>query len=226
MSWVVVPAAGVGARFGGERPKQYAPLAGRTLVECTLQRLLTHPRVQGAMVALSPGDPYWPGLREIAGKPVETCRGGDTRADSVLAGLRALPATVVDDDPVLVHDAARPCLLHADLDRLLDAGSHPVGALLAAPVRDTLKRAGQGLHVAGTEPREHLWRALTPQLFRRGGLVRALEAAARAGVTVTDEAMAFERLGLAPLLVEGSEDNIKVTTRADLALAEFVLGRD
>ncbi|MFC4728741.1 2-C-methyl-D-erythritol 4-phosphate cytidylyltransferase [Coralloluteibacterium thermophilus] len=226
MTWVVVPAAGRGRRFGGERPKQYAPLAGRSVIECTLARVLAHPRVHAAMVVLAPDDAYWPGLREVAGKPVFTCWGGDERADSVLAGLQALPDSVIEDDPVLVHDAARPCVRVADIDRLLELGRrHAVGGLLAAPVRDTLKRADARGGVAATAPRDGLWRAFTPQLFRRGGLTRALQAAVRAGVAVTDEAMAMERLGLAPLLVEGAEDNIKVTTPADLAFAEFVLGR-
>ncbi|MBS7456447.1 2-C-methyl-D-erythritol 4-phosphate cytidylyltransferase [Coralloluteibacterium stylophorae] len=222
----MVPAAGRGARFGGALPKQYVDLGGAPLIQRTLERVLSHPRIDAAMVALAPDDPHWPRLREVVGKPVFTCWGGDERADSVLAALQALPATVIEDDPVLVHDAARPCVRLADLDALLERGAvHAVGALLAAPVRDTLKRATAATTVAATQPREDLWRALTPQLFRRGGLTRALEAAARAGVAVTDEAMAMERLGLAPLLVEGAEDNIKVTTPADLAFAEFLLAR-
>jgi 2-C-methyl-D-erythritol 4-phosphate cytidylyltransferase len=133
---------------------------------------------------------------------------------------------VREKDWVLVHDAARPCLRRDDLERLLDHGaSHPVGAILAAPVRDTLKRADARGTIARSEPREQLWRALTPQMFRRAALERALESALAAGVRVTDEAMAFERLGLAPMLVEGADDNLKVTTPADLALAEFLLAR-
>jgi 2-C-methyl-D-erythritol 4-phosphate cytidylyltransferase len=144
----------------------------------------------------------------------------------VLSGLRALPDSVREKDWVLVHDAARPCLRHDDLDRLLDHGSvHDVGAILAAPVRDTLKRANAAGGIECTEARERLWRAMTPQLFRRASLQRALEAAIDAGAAVTDEASALERLGLSPLLVEGAEDNIKVTTSVDLALAEFLLSR-
>jgi len=223
MTWAVVPAAGRGSRFGAERPKQYLMLAGRTLLEHSLRAVLDHDDVDGVVVALSPDDSDWPGWRDIGGKPVITCVGGAERADSVLAGLHALPATVNDDQWVLVHDAARPCLRARDLAMLLSVGqADPVGALLAAPVRDTLKRADQVGRSQATEPREWLWRALTPQLFRRGGLTRALEAALRAGLKVTDEAMAMERLGLRPCLVEGSEDNIKVTTASDLALAEFL----
>ncbi|MFY2764200.1 2-C-methyl-D-erythritol 4-phosphate cytidylyltransferase [Arenimonas sp. MALMAid1274] len=226
MTWAVVPAAGRGSRFGGERPKQYLSLAGRTLLEHSLRAVLSHDDVDGVMVALSPDDRDWPGWRDLGGKPVLTCIGGAERADSVLAGLQALPGTVSEDQWVLVHDAARPCLRALDLARLLTVGqADPVGALLAAPVRDTLKRADRVGRSQSTEPRDWLWRALTPQLFRRGGLTRALEAALRAGVRVTDEAMAMERLGLKPCLVEGSEDNIKVTTPADLALAEFILAQ-
>lgn len=224
MTWAVVPAAGQGRRFGAARPKQYLEIAGRTVLEHSLRAVLAHPDVDGAVVAISADDVDWPGWREIGGKPVIACIGGAERADSVLAGLQALPGTVSDDQWVLVHDAARPCLRALDLGRLLSVGqAHPVGALLAAPVRDTLKRADHLGHSQSTEPREWLWRAMTPQLFRRGGLTRALEAALRAGVAITDEAMAMERLGLRPCLVEGSEDNLKVTTPADLALAGFLL---
>lgn len=226
MTWVVVPAAGSGRRFGGELPKQYVPLFGRSLLDHTLDRLARHRAISGLMVVLAADDPHWPGWRDLRGKPVLTCIGGAERADSVRAGLAALPATVRERDWVLVHDAARPCLPADDLDRLLDHGrAHPIGALLAAPVRDTLKRADDRGEVGETVPRDRLWRALTPQLFRRGTLIRALEGALAAGVMITDEAMALERLGLHPMLVEGSETNIKVTRASDLALAEFLLGR-
>ena len=226
MTWVVVPAAGRGTRVGGETPKQYLNLLGRPLIRHALDRVAAHPRVSGLMIALAADDKRWPGWRELKGKPVLTCVGGNERADSVLAGLRALPDDVREKDWVLVHDAARPCLRRDDLDRLFDhGGAHAVGAILAAPVRDTLKRADARGEIAGTEPRERLWRALTPQMFRRAALERALEAALDAGDSVTDEAMALERLGLKPMLVEGAEDNIKVTTPADLALAEFLLAR-
>jgi 2-C-methyl-D-erythritol 4-phosphate cytidylyltransferase len=176
--WVVVPAAGQGARFGGELPKQYVPILGRPLIRHTLERLGSHPRVIGMMVALAADDPHWSGWRELRGTPVQTCVGGRARAESVLAGLRALPAAVREKDWVLVHDAARPCLRHDDLDRLLDHGTaHDVGAILAAPVRDSLKRANADGCIAASEPRERLWRAFTPQLFRRASLERALQSA-------------------------------------------------
>lgn len=226
MSWAVMPAAGRGTRFGGDTPKQYLSIAGRTVIEHSLRALLGHPGVDGVVVALSPDDPYWAGWREMDDKPVYTCLGGAERADSVLAALQALPDTVGEEQWVLVHDAARPCLRGIDLSRLIAMGqADPVGAILAAPVRDTLKRADGQSRSGATESRDMLWRALTPQMFRRGGLTRALRAAMRAGASITDEAMAMERLGLKPLLVEGAEDNIKITTPADLALAEFILKR-
>ncbi len=222
--WCVVPAAGRGARFGGEIPKQYVDLLGRPLLQHTLERLAAHPRVAGLMVVLAADDRRWPGLTALAGKPVLATIGGSERAASVLAGLRALPDSVAADAAVLVHDAARPLLRAGDLDRLIGLGvGHPAGAVLAAPVRDTLKRAGDGGVVAATVPRVGLWRALTPQMGRRGDLERALSAAAQAGVAITDEAMALERIGLYPLLVEGSDDNLKITTAADLAYAAFRL---
>ena len=225
MSWALLPAAGSGRRFGGEVPKQYLRAAGKPLIEHALDALLSHPAVDGAVVALAAGDPRWPGWTMRHGKPVVACIGGGERADSVLAALHALPTGVAGDELLLVHDAARPNLRAADVTRLVEAATaHAEGAILAAPVRDTLKRAGGDARIAATEPRQGLWRALTPQAFRRDLLQRALEAARADGVVATDEAMAVERLGLHPVLVEGREDNLKVTTPADLALAEFLLG--
>ncbi|MDQ3495538.1 MAG: 2-C-methyl-D-erythritol 4-phosphate cytidylyltransferase [Pseudomonadota bacterium] len=226
MTWAVVPAAGRGARFGGEVPKQYLTVAGEPLLAHTLRALFAHPAIEAAVVSLAAGDAHWPGWNSFEGRPLLVCSGGQARADSVLAGLFALPDSVRADDFVLVHDAARPNLALADLDALLERGrDDPVGAILAAPVRDTLKRAGDDGGIDRTEPRERLWRALTPQLFRRLQLTRALEAARESGAVVTDEAMAMERQGHRPLLVEGADDNLKITTPADLAWFEYALTR-
>ncbi|WP_175485619.1 2-C-methyl-D-erythritol 4-phosphate cytidylyltransferase [Pseudoxanthomonas sp. GM95] len=222
--WVIVPAAGRGLRFGSEIPKQYLEVGGQPVLAWTLSTLLAHPLIEGAVVAVSADDPWWPGWSEFNGKPVIACVGGGTRAASVLAALQVLPEDVRGDDFVLVHDAARPNLADGDLEQLIERGREdPVGALLAAPVRDTLKRAGDDGGVDGTEPRERLWRALTPQMFRRLQLTRALDEAAGAGVDVTDESMAMERQGLRPLLIEGSETNFKITTPADMDRFAYIL---
>jgi 2-C-methyl-D-erythritol 4-phosphate cytidylyltransferase len=223
--WCVLPAAGRGTRMGADYPKQYLPLAGRPLIAHTLDRLAAHPRIAGLLVVLGAQDERWPGIATLHGKPVRTAIGGAERSDSVLAGLEALPPEVGDADFVLVHDAARPCVRANDITNLIERASQADGGLLGAPLRDTLKRAGAGDRSLATEPRDQRWRAFTPQMFRRGELVAALRAVSREGRAVSDEAMAMELAGFQPLLVEGAEDNIKVTTAADLALAEFLLTR-
>lgn len=225
MTWVVVPAAGRGTRTGLALPKQYVGLAGRPMLAWTLERLLAHPGISGAVVALAADDPHWPGWTRIAGKPVLTATGGAERCDSVLAGLAALPAQVAAGDWVLVHDAARPCIGAAELDRLLAARDHPVGALLALPVADTLKRANARGESCASIDRAGAWRAQTPQMFRRGELADALARAIAEGEAPTDEAAAFERLQRHPLLVPGDARNLKVTSAEDLALAEWWLAR-
>lgn len=223
--WCVVPAAGRGLRAGGECPKQYRLLAGQPLIWHTLQRLACHPRIGGLIVVLASDDTHWQGWGSVRDKPIMCVTGGTERCDSVLAGLDALSSTAGADEPVLVHDAARPCVRVDDISRLIEAATGEDGALLAAPVRDTLKCADADGRSLRTEPRERRWRAFTPQMFRLGVLRNALRAAVDAGVAVGDEAAAMERAGFAPRLVEGAEDNIKVTTPADFALAEFLLAR-
>jgi 2-C-methyl-D-erythritol 4-phosphate cytidylyltransferase len=195
------------------------------LLDHTLERLAAHPRIAGLVVVIAADDPHFSAVESIGGKPLIAAIGGGERSDSVLAGVLALPAIVAPDQFVLVHDAARPCVRADDITRLIDLAGAGEGGLLGAPLRDTLKRADADCHSTATEPREGRWRAFTPQMFRRGALARALALAAADGIVVSDEAMAMERTGVMPLLVEGSEDNIKVTTPADFALAEFLLGR-
>jgi len=222
--WAVLPAAGRGTRFGGDTPKQYLQAGGQSLIAHALDALLAHPRVAGVVVALAADDARWPGWTTLHGKPVLRCEGGGERADSVLAALRVVPADAHHDPLVLVHDAARPNLHRDDLDCLIAAAEASAdGAILAAPVRDTLKRVDADACIVATESRADLWRALTPQAFRRSTLIAALERARAEGVVVTDEAMAIECTGGHPRLVEGREDNLKVTTPADLALVDTLL---
>jgi 2-C-methyl-D-erythritol 4-phosphate cytidylyltransferase len=222
--WALVPAAGVGRRVGASIPKQYLELAGRPVIEHVLRLLMDHPRIAGVVVALDPADPYWPKITLADHPAIRRADGGAERCHSVLNALEVLAAEAGEEDWVLVHDAARPCLRAADLDRLLDAlRNHPVGGLLGIPVRDTMKAAGAGNCVLRTVPREGLWHAFTPQMFRLGLLRRALHLALDAGQLVTDDARAVELMGLSPLLVEGHADNIKITRPEDLSLARFYL---
>jgi 2-C-methyl-D-erythritol 4-phosphate cytidylyltransferase/2-C-methyl-D-erythritol 2,4-cyclodiphosphate synthase len=237
--WAVVPAAGRGARFETTQangPKQYARLAGATVLEWSLSALLREPRVAGIVLALAADDTRWAVIADsLAGSPagskIETTIGGASRQESVMRGLKALEGRAGADDWILVHDAARPCLTSADLTALIDAveacehapDTAPVnGALLASPVHDTVKRERGGIAV-DTVDRAGLWRALTPQVFGYARLSQALEDAATLGLAVTDEAQAMERLGLPARLVRGSPFNIKVTTVSDLAMAETIL---
>lgn len=213
-----------------DRPKQYLLLAGKTVIEHTLACFSSHPEVAGIVVAISTGDPYWPELPQERER-IFTAPGGKERADSVLNGLDYLAdaLNVAPETWVLVHDAARPCLSGADLDRLLAVRNsvETAGALLAVPVRDTMKRAQpDSPHVSHTEERNGLWHALTPQMARLGVLREALTHALQKGANITDEASALEHAGLHPLLVEGDARNIKITRPADLALAEFFLKGD
>jgi 2-C-methyl-D-erythritol 4-phosphate cytidylyltransferase len=222
--WAVVPAAGHGSRFGGALPKQYTPLLGLPMLSWTLQSLLDDATLTGIMVAVAADDPHWRRLPESAVDRVQSCSGGSRRDLSVCNALQALADRAHDTDWVLVHDAARPCLRQADLDRLFaELAGDPVGGLLAVPVNDTLKQAGATQRVEKTVSRNELWRALTPQMFRYGLLHRALCLCIERDRAVTDEAGAIEMLGLEPRLVRGHADNIKVTDVEDAALAAAIL---
>lgn len=206
------------------RPKQYLDLAGRTVIEWALAPFLHLETCERIVVVLSSDDPCWSQLPISRDARITPTLGGTERADSVAAGLASLAAIAADDDWVLVHDAARPCLSALDLHHLISVlGDDPVGGLLASPVVDTLKRADEAGYVASTLSREGLWRAMTPQMFKFGVLRRALAECVRQGVRPTDEAQAVEMLGLRPKLVTGSSDNLKITTADDLARAERIL---
>lgn len=224
--WAVVPAAGTGSRFGSSLPKQYAALLGRPMLSWTLAALLREEDLAGIVVALAEHDEHWQHVDERRDPRVRICRGGERRDASVFAALDALSDVAAATDWVLVHDAARPCLRHDDLQALYQAlEGDPVGGLLAVPVSDTLKRDDAGETVVReTVPRDGLWRALTPQMFRYGLLRRALALCHDRSRVVTDEAAAIEGLGLRPRLVRGHADNIKVTNPEDAALAEAILG--
>lgn len=222
--WAVVPAAGVGSRMAAAKPKQYLPLCGKTVLEHTLDRLAAQPQLSGLVIALAPADPYWQTLDPDCTLPLWRVDGGAERCHSVLNALESLRERAAAHDWVLVHDAARPCVRNSDIDRLIEnVGHHGVGGLLATPVRDTMKRCDASGTVISTVPREDLWHALTPQMFRLEPLWEALQRAIAEGALVTDEASAMERAGLAPRVVPGHSDNIKITRPEDLALARFHL---
>ncbi len=224
--WALVPAAGVGARMGAARPKQYLELCGRTVIEHTLLCLLRHSRIKGVVVVVAADDDLWPtvALRDV--KLLGSATGGADRAASVMSGLQFLRAYARNTDWILVHDAVRPCLRGEDIDALIDGvGNYPDGGLLGAAITDTVKRTDEMGYVERTVTRENLYRALTPQMFSLDALCAALDAAVVAGVDVTDEATAMEHVGVQPLVVPGHSDNIKITVPADLAIAELYLAR-
>ena len=222
--FALVPCAGTGTRAGAPVPKQYVELDGLPMVAHTLAALACVARLELVLVALAPDDEEFERRVELpAGKRFAVSRcGGNARAETVAAGLsRLLQLGARRDEWVLVHDAAR-CLVRPDwIDRLIDVcADDPVGGLLAMPVADTLKRETTGGRVLATLPREGIWQAQTPQMFRFGLLVDALRSA---GASATDEASAVEWQGLSPRLVPGSSENFKITQPEDFALAEAVL---
>nr|WP_318442280.1 2-C-methyl-D-erythritol 4-phosphate cytidylyltransferase [Photobacterium leiognathi] len=220
----VVPAAGVGSRMAADRPKQYLTIAGKTILEHSVERLLSLPEIQHVVIAVSKTDPYFPTLPLANDPRITVVDGGAERVDSVFSGL----AAINDDNAwVMVHDAARPCVRLDDLCQLMVAAQQSeYGAILATPVRDTMKRAKvneQDNVIDHTVDREQLWHALTPQMFRAGQLREALTTALAQDAVITDEASALEFCGYSPVLVKGRADNLKVTQPEDLALAEFYL---
>ena len=219
----VVPAAGIGSRMQTECPKQYLKIGDKTILEHAVASLMAHPRVAHVVIAISPTDSWFASLPLASNPNITVINGGAQRADSVLAGLNV----VKNAQWVLVHDAARPCLHQDDLARLLDiTETSKIGGILAAPVRDTMKRGepGKGL-IAHTVDREDLWHALTPQLFPLELLRSCLQRALDEHASITDEASALEYCGFHPELISARADNIKVTRPEDLALAEFYLTR-
>ena len=228
--FALLPAAGVGARMGADHPKQYLDIHGRPMIWHAIRAFERHPAIERVYVVLSAEDAWWAGYDWSAFTRLNALRcGGASRAESVANGLRAMQAEVGREDWVLVHDAARPCLSRGLLDKLLgELADDEVGGILAAPVADTLKRAGRApvergeRRIRETVPREGLWGAQTPQMFRHAMLLDALE---RAGHAVTDEASALESIGLSPRLVESDLTNLKGTYPRDQEVAAWLLGR-
>ena len=219
---VIIPAAGTGNRMASVLPKQYVPLAGKPMISYIIQVFFNHPRIASIHLALNPDDDFWRSLPlEPASKLKLHYTGGENRSETVLNTLQAI--STAEDDWILVHDAARPGLTHQLLDNLLNAlENDAVGGLLALPLADTLKQADAANRVEKTIPRTDLWQAQTPQMFRYGTLIKALQSFKG---TATDEAEAIEALGLQPKLVRGELRNLKITYPQDLVLLEalFVL---
>ena len=217
----LIPAAGVGTRLGHDVPKQYLRLGDRTMLEHSISAMLSDARIDRVFVVVAPADAQWQAISSDDERVEFLPVGAASRPESVLNGLITIAAHTRDDDRVLVHDAARPCLGATELARLIDeVGNDDRGGLLAVPLTDTLKRAEEGL-VIETLRRENLWCAQTPQMFRFASLRAALSARPLDGIT--DEAGAIERNGNFPRLVLGSATNIKVTTEQDLTLARAIL---
>ena len=228
--WAIVPAAGIGKRMQSDIPKQYLSINGRAVLEYTVNTLLHNNNISGLVIALQQGDTYWPNIRIDSEKPVLLAPGGEERSDSVLNALAELGHYEhfdADNDWVMVHDAVRCCLRQGDIDRLVSqVADDDNGGLLALPVRDTMKRQAAGSSpsvVSATVDRENLWHALTPQYFPAKSLKKALETASINGQGITDESSAMELTGFSPILVQGHEDNIKITRPDDLRLAGLYL---
>ncbi|MBV1884553.1 MAG: 2-C-methyl-D-erythritol 4-phosphate cytidylyltransferase [Pseudomonadales bacterium] len=230
--WCIVPAAGVGKRMGGPTPKQYLTFPSYppqvkqsvTVLETTLNRLIDMDRIEKVVVALAEDDPFWPTLNVASHPKIEKVLGGAERCHSVLNGLLALEQWAADDDWVLVHDVARPCVRTDDIELLIrKVKQNGDGGVLGYSVRDTMKRTDSHGCIIKTVERNHLWHALTPQMFRLRPLLSAIQASLKDGVLVTDESAAMERAGVFPIMVEGAPDNIKITRPEDLTLAGLFL---
>lgn len=222
--WAVVPAAGIGRRMGGATPKQYLPLLEATVIEYALRPLLEHAAIQQVVVVLAEGDDYFHHLPLAKHPKIQCVIGGAERADSVLAGLAFLLGLGADEDIVLVHDAARPCLTTGDIDLLIDAlATSNDGVILAQPVVETVKYSDIEGAIEQTLDRNRVYLAQTPQCFALRALYEGYERARDEAWNATDEASIFEKMCRHPRLVNGARRNIKITHPDDLALASFYL---
>lgn len=224
--WFVVPAAGAGQRMNADRPKQYLPFLEHTIIEQTLSVLLTVEYVEGVVVAINQEDSYWSSLPISQNPNIQVVHGGAERADSVLAALESLKSVVDDKDWVLVHDAARPCVRSVDIQEMIETlQKSNVGGILAVPASDTLKLSKDQQTITKSVDRSAIWQAQTPQMFRYGMLYQALKQCSEKGLVITDESSAIEQLGYQPELIQGREENIKITRADDLWLAEQIVKR-
>ncbi len=222
--WAIVPASGVGARMQGSVPKQYLQLCGKSILEHTLDRLLSFKQIGGVVLVLREEDRTWQTLNYQSRKPLITATGGEERQHSVFSGLLKLLEIETADPLVMVHDAVRPLVSHQDLERLIKSAKHnPAGAILGVPVSDTLKRQDDHANIVETVERSGLWRAFTPQLFRAKLLLKSFEHVSKNNLPITDDAAAIEALGMRPALVECSAQNIKITHPQDLELATQIM---
>ena len=220
----IIPAAGIGKRMGVNIPKQYLTINDQPILSHTLTAFLSHPQIDRVIVAVGKEDEYFSELDEVSHPKLNKTYGGDERADSVLAALEHSIELGFEDAWALVHDAARPCITATDIDLLLESRAQfPQGAILAMPVRDTMKRAGKNHQISETVCREQLWHAMTPQMFPLALLLNNLKKALQADANITDEASAMEWAGDSPGLVAGRPDNIKVTHAEDLQLARLYI---
>lgn len=225
---VIVPAAGVGKRMQANCPKQYLTINNNTVLEHTVNKLLSHPQIEQVILSLDKNDQYFAQSPLVSHPDVVCVNGGKERVDSVLNGLHAVNEQQYPW--VLVHDAARPCVSHQDINQLItQCLAHNSGGVLATPVRDTMKRgyvaSDTKTLIETTVEREQLWHALTPQLYKTGELINAIEQALANTATITDESSAIEFANLPSLLVPGSSENIKITHPDDLLLAQFYLAK-
>ncbi|WP_034411331.1 2-C-methyl-D-erythritol 4-phosphate cytidylyltransferase [Candidatus Photodesmus katoptron] len=219
----IVPAAGVGSRMKTSIPKQYLMLSGKTVLEYSVEKLLSHPLINKIVIAIADFDPYYPELSLSSNPDVIKVSGGKDRANSVLSALKYVKEHRLSKW-VIVHDVVRPCIQLSDINKLIKkALNHDVGAILSIPVRDTIKYADKQKNVRYTLDRSSLWHALTPQMFKTEILFHALDKALSLGLKITDESSALENLEKRPALVIGRADNIKITQREDLYLANFFL---
>ncbi len=222
---VVVPAAGIGKRMLASCPKQYLTIDNQTILSHTINRLLSHKNIAKVVLAISDVDAYFAQTTLVDNPNIIRVSGGKERVDSVLNGLQVIN----DKEWVLVHDAARPCVTHDDIDKLIkQCLASNSGGILAAPVVDTMKlainnNANEATQVSKTIDRSSLWHAFTPQMFKTKELKQAIEEAQQKGLLITDESSAIESVGLPCLLVSGRRDNIKITRPEDLVLADFYL---